>query len=313
MELRVTAASPPAPEPAPGAGTYVLQAGDSFDTIAEQFGLTGPEGRRLLLQLNPHLAGARPRPGQVVLIPDVGPAPPPATAAPPARGDSVATEWTNGYRRNVSRQNHYNAELESAKARWDALDPLVLKSMLAQESNFAAKATNGYGYAGIAQLGLREARSQGLRTASSRMRNRRLGLPAYVDPRDERLAPAKAIPAAAGLMKQKAATLERGITTKGVRLAGFGTLGRPRGDDYWRFVAAAYNGGEGTVLWALHYAYGGSPPAEVRWDDLVRAPGGDVRRSPLYRAIKRVGMDPRAKFPEISDYASQVLLRARQE
>jgi hypothetical protein len=235
-----------------------------------------------------------------------------AAEAPPPAPSAVETGWTAGYRRRLRDQNTYNKELAAAARRWPELDPLVLKSMLAQESNFEPSARNVYGYAGIAQLGTREARSQGLYTGTSRMRNSKQGITARVDRRDERLIPGKAIPAAAGLMRDKAAVLERGARVRGEPCAGFSTLGRPEGDDYWRFVAASYNGGEGTILLAMHYAYGDTPPDAVRWDDLVAGPGEDVRRSPLYRAIRAVGMNPDTKYREISEYARDVLLRARQ-
>jgi hypothetical protein len=232
-------------------------------------------------------------------------------SSPPAR--TMETAWTRGYGRNVSRQNLYNNELAAAQRNWVRLDPLVLKSMLAQESSFRPRVVNVYGYAGIAQLGIREARFTGLDTGRSRMR--RSGAAAYVDRiHDERMQPARAIPAAATLLRAKDATLERGLITRRsrTRLDGFAALGRPSGDDYWRFMAAAYNGGEGTILWAMHYAYGNTPPAAVRWNDLLRGEDGGVRSSPLYRAIRKVGMNPDHKYREISEYADQVLKRARQ-
>jgi hypothetical protein len=296
--IRRTGTSGP-PVGTPAAVVHVLQAGESFEELAERFGITDPILLTEFRRLNPALAAGAGAPGQQVLVP-----PGTAVHAAPARdsGDPVATSWVNGFGRNVSRQNRYNAELESARREWPRLDPLVLKSILAQETGFVASAANTYGYAGIAQLGVREARQVGLGTGSSRMRNSRTGVAARVDrARDERLVPRLAIPAAARLLRAKATALERG----------FGHYGAPNGDDYWRFVAAAYNGGEGTVLRALRIAYGDSTPDTVRWDDLVRAPDGDVRRSPLYRAVVEVGMNPRVKYREISEYARDVVSRAR--
>jgi hypothetical protein len=290
---------PPTAGPFPD-GTYRLQIGDTFDSLAELFGLVDAQSYAAFARLNPELASGRHVPGGLVVLP-------PASSArvdepPPEPGASVRTDWTEGYNRRLDGQNRFNDALEAAVRAWPELDPLVLKSMLAQESSFRARATNRYGYAGIAQLGIREARAAGLRTGASHMRGRTR--PAYVDrARDERLDPSKEIPAAAEVMRRKADALDRG----------FKAYGRPHGDDYWRFVTAAYNGGEGTVLLAMKLAYGDSRPAEVSWDDLVTSPDGDARHTPLYRACQRYfGAMPATKYREISEYARDVLRRARQ-
>jgi hypothetical protein len=307
----------PAGTEPPAGDVYVLQPGDTFDALVERFGIAGPKAVDAFRRLNPDLALGRARPGSLVTLP--APAGPHAAAAPVGREAAAPaapldTSWTRGYGRDVSRQNRYNAELEAARARWPDVDPLVLKSLLAQESGFRSRVVNRYGYAGVAQLGVAEARQVGLRTGHSRMSNARKGVAPYVDRvRDERLVPRKAIPGAARLLRAKAATLERGLETKRWgSLPGFARYGEPEGDDYWRFAAAAYNGGEGTVLLAMRIAYGDATPAEVRWDDLVRSPDGDARHAPLYLAIRRVGMNPAVKFREISEYARDVVRRARQ-
>lgn len=297
---------PPTAGPFPD-GTYRLQIGDTFDSLAELFGLTDAQSYAEFARLNPALAAGSPVvPGGLVRLPPSAVARTPAAEPPPkpapAPGASVNTDWTRGFNRRVAGQNDFNAALEDARRRWPDLDPLVLKSMLAQESNFKARATNKYGYAGVAQIGVREAKSVGLRTRASRMRSSKA--PAYVDRRDERLDPAKEIPAAAAVLRQKANALRKG----------FDRYGTPSGDDYWKLVTAAYNGGEGTILRAMQNAYGDSTPAEVKWSDLVASPDGDVRKSPLYRACARYFPKmPAAKFREISAYARDVLARARQE
>ena len=280
---RTGIARSPAQKPPANAGA--LRQGETLEALAERLGITDPILLAEFQRLNPALTG--------------GVAPP--DGAEPTPGASVATDWTRGFGRNVARQNLYNAEIEAARREWPALDPLVLKSILAQETNFQPGAANRYGYAGIAQLGVAEARQVGLATGRSRMSRARGGV--HVDrARDERLVPRLAIPGAARLLRDKAHALERS----------FDRHGRPAGDDYWRFVAAAYNGGEGTVMRAMRIAYGATKPVEVKWDDLVRSPDGDVRHSPLYRAIVEVGMNPRVKFAEISEYARDVVARARQ-
>jgi hypothetical protein len=114
------------------------------------------------------------------------------------------------------------------------LSPAILKSLLAQESNFNTTVINQYGYAGIAQFGRESAREVGLQVgiAGSEM--------------DERLNPFKAIPAAARLLNLKAQRLSD---------LAFSRYGQPDGIEFWKFVLAAYNGGEGTVALAMGHAY----------------------------------------------------------
>ncbi|HET6975999.1 MAG TPA: transglycosylase SLT domain-containing protein [Pyrinomonadaceae bacterium] len=114
------------------------------------------------------------------------------------------------------------------------LSPAILKSLLAQESNFNPAVINQYGYAGIAQFGRDSAREVGLQVgiAGSEM--------------DERLNPYKAIPAAARLLNLKAQRLGD---------IAFSRYGQPDGAEFWKFVLAAYNGGEGTVALAMGHAY----------------------------------------------------------
>lgn len=114
------------------------------------------------------------------------------------------------------------------------LSPAILKSLLAQESNFNTKVINQYGYAGIAQFGRQAAREVGLNVgiAGTAM--------------DERLDPSKAIPGAARLLAIKAQRLSE---------MAFSRYGQPNGIEFWKFVTAAYNGGEGTVALAMGHAY----------------------------------------------------------
>lgn len=124
--------------------------------------------------------------------------------------------------------------IASSANRFPGLSPSLLKGLLAQESGFNPNVVNKYGYAGIAQIGRNEAREVGLR----------IGTAGSIT--DERLNPEKAIPAAADLLRIKADRLEE---------IAFSKYGRPIGDDYWKFVLAAYNGGESTVTVAMGHAY----------------------------------------------------------
>lgn len=114
------------------------------------------------------------------------------------------------------------------------LSPAILKSLLAQESRFHPTVINSYGYAGIAQFGRPAAREVGLYVGVAGSAS------------DERLQPDKAIPGAARLLNIKAKRLGE---------MAFSRYGQPTGIEFWKFVTAAYNGGEGTVAVAMGHAY----------------------------------------------------------
>ena len=199
-------------------------------------------------------------------------------------------------------------DLIARAAEWfPGLPPSLLKGLLAQESGLNASVINEYGYAGIAQIGREEAREAGLQVgiAGTSM--------------DERLNPRKAIPAAARLLSLKADRLDE---------IAFSRYGRPRGTDFWRFVLAAYNGGEGTIALAMGNAHrlGLSMAREnglvgndalafaqsfaSRWDNLVA--GGF--RSPLATAVSRYFPNlSAAKYVEISDYPKAIIARTRHD
>jgi transglycosylase-like protein with SLT domain len=114
------------------------------------------------------------------------------------------------------------------------LSPAILKSLLAQESGFDTDVINRFGYAGIAQFGREAAREVGLNVGMAGTAT------------DERLNPHKAIPGAARLLHLKAQRLGA---------SAFSRYGQPDGVEFWKFVLAAYNGGEGTVTLAMGHAY----------------------------------------------------------
>lgn len=294
------------------ASSYFARLGDTVDSILERFGLNDDASRSAFLALNPRLtAGGPVTPGTVVRLP---PAAASSVSNDPGPTASLETSWTLGFGRGIAGQNDYNNAIRAAQARYPDVDPLILKSILAQETGFreSAFARNPFGYAGVAQLGIAEAHEAGLSTGASRPRRRGRG-PLYDRASDERFDPMKAVPAAALILENKEDALRNGVTLRsGRRLPGYEVYGEPEGDDRWRFAAAAYNGGQGTILRAMQHAYGDSPPAEVRWSDLVRSPTGNLRDSPLWQAIRDVGMNPSVKFREISEYATNVVARARQ-
>lgn len=128
----------------------------------------------------------------------------------------------------------YDDVIASAVEWCPGLSPAVLKSLLAQESNFHPTVINKYGYAGIAQFGRPAAREVGLNVGIAGSSS------------DERLNPEKAIPGAARLLNIKAQRLGE---------IAFSRYGQPDGVEFWKFVTAAYNGGEGTVALAMGNAY----------------------------------------------------------
>ncbi len=131
--------------------------------------------------------------------------------------------------------NNLYDEVIARSVEWcPGLSPKILKSLLAQESNFRPTVINSYGYAGIAQFGRPAAREVGLN----------VGIAGSAS--DERLNPNKAIPGAARLLNIKAKRLGE---------IAFSKYGQPTGVNFWKFVLAAYNGGEGTVSLAMGNAY----------------------------------------------------------
>ncbi|HVF43937.1 MAG TPA: transglycosylase SLT domain-containing protein [Pyrinomonadaceae bacterium] len=184
------------------------------------------------------------------------------------------------------------------------LSPAILKGLLAQESNFNTSVVNKYGYAGIAQFGRAEAREVGMQVGVA-------GTAA-----DERLNPYKAIPGAARLLNIKARRLGE---------MAFSRYGQPDGQEFWKFVLAAYNGGEATVALAMGHAYraglaqartrGLVGPEAVsyareyasRWDNL-RAGG---MSSPLGLAASRYFPQlADSKYQEIGNYPVSIVSRA---
>jgi len=200
--------------------------------------------------------------------------------------------------------NRYDDIIAGASDLCPGLTPAILKSLLAQESNFRPDVINQYGYAGIAQFGRDAAREVGLRVGVAGSAG------------DERLNPVKAIPAAARLLHLKAERL---------RELAFSRYGQPQGVEAMKFVLAAYNGGEGTVTVAMGHAYrralaeagarGLNGTAAVnyarayasKWENLKAGGMG----SPLGVAASRYFPHLAAqKYEEIGNYPTAIVARA---
>lgn len=183
------------------------------------------------------------------------------------------------------------------------LSPAVLKSLLAQESKFHPTVINQYGYAGIAQFGRVAAREVGLYVGVAGSTS------------DERLDPSKAIPGAARLLNLKAQRLGE---------IAFSRYGQPDGVEFWKFVTAAYNGGEGTVALAMGNAYR-IGLSEARAQGLVGTEAVSFARryaskwenlkvggvnSPLGLAASRFFPNLAVqKYHEIGNYPTQIMAR----
>jgi soluble lytic murein transglycosylase-like protein len=203
--------------------------------------------------------------------------------------------------------NRFDDIIAGASDLCPGLSPAILKSLLAQESNFRPDVINQYGYAGIAQFGREAAREVGLRVGVAGSAG------------DERLNPVKAIPAAARLLNLKAERL---------REVAFSRYGEPQGVEAWKFVLAAYNGGEGTVTVAMGHAYrralaeagarGLNGTAAVnyarsyasKWENLKAGGMG----SPLGLAASRYFPHLAAqKYEEIGNYPTAIVARASRQ
>ena len=202
--------------------------------------------------------------------------------------------------------NHSYDEVIAHAVEWcPGLSPTILKSLLAQESNFRPNVINSYGYAGIAQFGRTAAREVGLN----------VGIAGSAS--DERLNPDKAIPASARLLNIKAKRLGE---------IAFSKYGQPNGAEFWKFVLAAYNGGEGTVALAM----GNAHRIGVEKARANRLVGADVARfarsyasnwdnlkiggtaSPLGQAAARFFPTIAAqKYVEIGNYPTQIVNRVK--
>jgi soluble lytic murein transglycosylase-like protein len=183
------------------------------------------------------------------------------------------------------------------------LSPAVLKSLIAQESKFNATVINQYGYAGIAQFGRPAAREVGLSVGVAGSSS------------DERLDPSKAIPGAARLLNIKAQRLGE---------IAFSRYGQPDGVEFWKFVTAAYNGGEGTVALAMGNAYRiGLAEARTRGMVGMEAVGFARRYASKWENLKiggtnsPLGLAAARYFPnlavqkyhEIGNYPTQIMAR----
>jgi Transglycosylase SLT domain len=135
-------------------------------------------------------------------------------------------------------QNRYNQIIDKTvtdlKPIFPQLDEKTLKALLIQESGLnpdPTQSSNNPSFRGVGQMNSDAAKIGGITD-------------------EERLDPAKAIPAAARILKAKADYLEGNVSQRG-----FIKYGRPQESDYMKFVLAAYNAGEGAIARAIDLTY----------------------------------------------------------
>ena len=150
------------------------------------------------------------------------------------------------------------------------LVPADLKALIARESGDLTENPQGSGIAGIAQIGAEEEKRAG-------------GSPG------DRKQPRLAIPLAAKVLVDTAGDLKKALKTV------------PTGDDWKKFLFAAYNAG----VYAIAAAQSAAKTGDT-WAELVT--GG--QSSPLFKGLKKYyGDKTKAKFSEVMNHVNGILGR----
>jgi membrane-bound lytic murein transglycosylase MltF len=207
--------------------------------------------------------------------------------------DDLHTDWKQGFGRDISGQNKYNNYIKTASTK-NNIDALILKSLIAQESNFDPKANNSFGFAGLTQIGGAAIQDAGLNIGTTK---KTYGIWKFDFDNDERFKPEKSINGGALVLYQKRKSINKLIFTKHT-----GTL-----DDKekMKFCLAAYNAGEKTISDA--YTLCGIKNAI--WEQIIKKE--DKEKSGLWQAIpENWGKEP--KYKEITDYVEQIISRRYQ-
>jgi soluble lytic murein transglycosylase-like protein len=151
------------------------------------------------------------------------------------------------------------------------LVPADLKALIARESGDLTENPQGSGIAGIAQIGVQEEKRAG-------------GSPGA------RKQPRTAIPLAAKVLVDTAGDLKKALKTV------------PSGDDWKKFLFAAYNAG----VYAIAAAQSAAKTGGDTWAELVA--GG--QSSPLFAGLKKFyGDKTKAKFSEVTNHVNGIVER----
>jgi len=212
------------------------------------------------------------------------------SAALEAQASSIETHWPRDSR-ILDGQNNYNDLIKAAGKQY-SMDPLLLKSLIAQESAFNPKAHNNVGYAGLTQIGGAAISEAGLSKGATKKVD---GIYNYDMDNDERFDPKKSIFGGASIFSKKRKTIDRLVFSK------YQTPLETKEKE--KFYVAAYNAGEGTI----QKAFKGSGADSPTWDDLIEGES----KSYLWEAIPTSWGRP-DKYREITKYVSDILARRYQ-
>lgn len=202
-------------------------------------------------------------------------------ARPPVVAKSLAGNMYSPKGTLYANQHKYDQLILNSLTNTHDLDPLVVKSLIAQESGFNPDAKSPTGYAGLMQMGPAEAKSHGL-TVNALF--------------DERYNADKAVPAGIAELRAKMNSINR-------FLAGKGIFNQYNSTELMELALTAYNAGQGTIQNALRYSI----------DQGIAAPKlGDLSYGGRNSAIGRVipASWGSAKVTEITNYAPQIMRRA---
>lgn len=206
---------------------------------------------------------------------------------------AVFTDWKQGFGRNIASQNKYNDFIEVAATKYD-IDPLLLKSIIAQESNFDPQANNQASCAGLTQIAKNTVSETGLDMGKTKYENDKW---VYDFKGDERFNPQKSIMAGALILNKKRNSVKRLIVT---------LYAQPLSDSlFLKLWVGTYNAGEKTIMDAVKKCTKKNPD----WTDLLN--DKTPKNSALYQAIPR-SWEPDKKYIEISEYVEQVIKRKDQ-
>ncbi|MEO6095701.1 MAG: transglycosylase SLT domain-containing protein [Fibrobacteria bacterium] len=204
-------------------------------------------------------------------------------ASSSGNGHEIETHW-KGY----PAQNDFNDDIYAAAKKY-SIEPLILKSLIAQESGFRPKIHNNVGYAGLTQIGGAAIDEAGLSKGTTAKID---GKYVYDMEGDERFDSQKSIFGGAHILSIKRDRINKSIFSK------YKT--QPSDAEKQKFYIAAYNAGEGTVK----KAWKKNGEDECVWEDLIE----DPEQSALWSAIPEA-WGRKSKYKEITDYVSDILKR----
>jgi hypothetical protein len=223
----------------------------------------------------------------------------PAPTAPqvktiPELAAALKTNWLDPHGLPYKDQNAHDVLIQTAAMK-HGLEPLFLKSLVAQESKFVAHASNDGGYAGLTQLGLEEAKHHGLSTGST---DKASGMWIY-DPADERFDPAKSLNGGAAHYLEGRDTVGRSVFQHFEEEV-------PE-DQYDKFGLAVYNLGSSTLSRA-HELAREAGKTNAAWEDLIE---GETE-SFLCRGMPH-DFNKAVKYREGTEFVAQILQRVSDE